>query len=344
MFERKEFIRSLSCLGDKMLKSPENFAEAFAKASADNPFFTPFMMETAFRRIAEKYLSEDALERLLSYSDSNGEDKNLYRKQMEGKTVGIIMAGNIPAVGFHDLLCTLSTGARSSVKLSSKDRFLIPAIVEQLEKISPYLASRISFEDRAFLRDNAGKLDFLLFAGADSTKALLKEEFPGIPMLARGSRFSLGVLDGGESDEDLARLAEDMFLYCGMGCRSVSYLLIPKGFDIGRIVAASACMKERLEGIAPYRNGYLRQRAIDIMEGLPFIDGGFFVMEKSESPFPPLGCVRYAFYGNSDEIDSFCSLHRDEIQKKYTNFGMAQSPDTDDWMDGINTVWSILKK
>ena len=135
-----------------------------------------------------------------------------------------------------------------------------------------------------------------------------------------------------------------MFLYCGMGCRSVSYLLIPKGFDIGRIVAASACMKERLEGIAPYRNGYLRQRAIDIMEGLPFIDGGFFVMEKSESPFPPLGCVRYAFYGNSDEIDSFCSLHRDEIQKKYTNFGMAQSPDTDDWMDGINTVWSILKK
>ena len=339
MFSRKEFIRSFRSLGDEMLRP----SEVFAKAGEENPFFTPYMIETAFRKIAENYLSEEALERLLSYSDGPEGDRDLFRRKMEGKTVGIIMAGNIPAVGFHDLLCVLSTGAKSRVKVSSKDRFLIPAIVEILERISPETASWISFEDKSFLREYKGKLDFLLFAGSDSNKALLKDEFPGVPILARGSRFSLGVLSGKETDEDLRLLTEDIFLYCGLGCRSISYLFLPEGFDIQRIVKAASVMGEKVKNINPFRSGYLRQRAIDIMEGVPFIDGGFFIAEESSVPFPPLGSIRYAFYRNSSEIDSFCSLHRDSIQKKFTNFGIAQSPQIDDWMDGINTPEAILE-
>ena len=341
MFDRKEFIRSFSLLGERMLESP--FYMPFLKAYRDNPFFTLHMTKTAFRNIAEKYLSEDALERLLSYSDSPGEDINLFRNRMEEKIVFIIMAGNIPAVGFHDMLCVLSTGARARVKLSSKDRFLIPSIVDCLMEISPELASRVSFEEDSILSRLVGKIDFLLFSGSNSTKSLLKDEFPGVSMLARGSRFSLGVLDGNETDEDLARLAEDMFLYGGMGCRSISYLFLPQGFDIQRIVKASQCMEEHLAGIEPLRWSYLKLKATCVIDDLPWIDGSFFFLEESDVPFPPLGCVRYAFYRSSSEIDSFCSFHRDEIQKKYTNFGNAQRPETDDWMDGINTVQSVLE-
>ncbi|MBP5693040.1 MAG: hypothetical protein J6W86_04950, partial [Bacteroidales bacterium] len=310
MFDRKEFIRCFSLLG-KELKTCEGFP-------SDNPFFTGYMQSVAFRNIAENYLSEEALENLLGYSDGPSGDPDRFRRMMDGKTVGIIMAGNIPAVGFHDLLCTLSLGAKARVKLSSKDGGLIPRIVDMIRRISPEICPAISFEDKSFLYEYKGNLDFLIFSGSDSNKSLLKDEFPGVPMLARGSRFSLGVLTGEETEQDLFSLAEDMFLYFGMGCRSISYLFVPKGFDLQRIVGASSIMEKHLSGVRPYMSNVLRQRAINKLEGADFIDGGFFIMEPSYQPFPPLGCIRYAEYENISEVDDFCSFHRDEIQKKYT--------------------------
>ena len=343
MFRRTDFIQAFSELG-KRLGNPSFMESATESAHAENLLFTPYMQKWALNAISKNYLSEDALERLLAYSDGPAEDLNLYRRKMEGRTVGIIMAGNIPAVGFHDLLCVLSTGASARIKVSSKDTFLIPAIARLLEGIAPHISSGMSFEDKSFLREYEGKLDFLLFSGSDSNKALLKDEFPGVPMLARGSRFSLGVLSGRETDSDLEKLAEDMFLYCGLGCRSISYLFLPEGFDIQRIIKASQRMKPYMEEIAPYMNSYIRQRAVSILSGESgFTDGGFFMMEQSSKPFPPMGMVRYSFYKDLSEVDKFCDRHRDAIQKKYVKFGMAQSPAVDEWMDGINTVDAILE-
>ena len=343
MFNRSEFIRCFSELGKRL--GDISFMElSIESAYAANPLFTPFMQKRAFKAIAENYLTEEALEKLLAYSDGPAEDLNRYRREMEGKTVGIIMAGNIPAVGFHDLLCVLSTGAGARIKVSSKDTVLIPAIAGLLRDISPLAASGLAFEDKSFLREYEGKLDFLLFSGSDSNKALLKDEFPGVPMLARGSRFSVGVLDGTETGEDLSDLAEDMFLYCGLGCRSISYLFVPEGFDIRRVIKTSQSMKPYLEVIDPFRNSYLRQRAVAIISGdTGFTDGGFFLLEKSQIPFPPMGVVRYSFYRDISEVDAFCAHHRNSIQKIFTNFGKAQTPATDDWMDGINTVQAILE-
>ena len=350
MFDRDVFIKAFSGLGRKL--GDVSFLEAALDcANVDNQFFTPFMQKRALKAIAENYLSEEALEKLLAYSDGPVDDINFFRRRMEGKTVGIIMAGNIPAVGFHDLLCTLSVGAKAIVKLSSKDRCLIPALLEELAEKAPHLASRVVFRD--FIADRlegvptTTQLDFLLFSGSSQTKALVCEEFSEIPVLARGSRFSLGVLSGEETDEDLRLLAEDMFLYCGLGCRSISYLFLPEGFDLQRIVTESSFMKERLMEIGPYWSSYIRRRAIakieNMFEGGTFTDGGFFLLEESGRSFPPIGVVRYSFYKNIQEVDAFCKKHHDSIQKKYVNFGMAQSPATDDWMDGINTVRSILE-
>ena len=343
MFNRSEFIRCFSELG-KRLGDISFMESSIESAYAANPLFTPFMQRRALKAIAENYLTEEALENLLSYSDGPEDDINALRREMEGKRVGIIMAGNIPAVGFHDLLCVLSTVAGARIKVSSKDTILIPAIAGLLSEISPLAATGLSFEDKSFLREYEGKLDFLLFSGSDSNKALLKDEFPGVPMLARGSRFSFGVLSGRESDSDLEKLAEDMFLYCGLGCRSISFLFLPEGFDIWRIIKASQSMKPYLEEITPYMNSYIRERAVAVLSGEPgCADGGFFLLEESIKPFPQMGVVRYSFYRDISEVDEFCFRNRNSIQKKFTNFGMAQSPAIDDWMDGVNTVWSILE-
>ena len=305
---------------------------AIQAAYDHNPMFTPFMQKRALKAIAENYLTEEALKKLLSYSDGPSDDINALRREMEGKRVGIIMAGNIPAVGFHDLLCTLSTGARPFVKLSSKDECLIPAMA-RLNVVSSL--------------ESALPLDFIIFSGSNRTKALVCDEFEGIPILARGSRFSLGVLSGEETDEDLRLLAEDMFLYAGLGCRSISLIFLPEGFDIKRIIEASSFMGERLMEMGAYKSNYIRRSALakidNMFEHGNFTDAGFFLLEEARKSFPPMGVVRYSFYKDISEVDAFCFRNRNSIQKKFTNFGMAQSPAIDDWMDGVNTVWSILE-
>ena len=323
------FIKSFSRLAF-LLRSAFLQGDAF-KA---NPLFTPFMQRRALSAIAEEYLTEEALKKLLSFSD----DK---REMMQGKTVGIIMAGNIPAVGFHDLLSALSTGANAVVKLSSKDRYLIPAMIKE---VGSEISNRVHFLPlNAPATDlNSYRPDVILFSGSDENKALLSSEFKGVPLVARGSRFSCGVLTGRESEEELEGLAEDMFLYCGLGCRSISYLLAPKGFDFKPLVKAAQKMKMVSE-ISAFANSVTRQRALLTMEGEDFIDGGFFIMRNTSSVFPPMGCVNFSFYESKEDLGNFCTQHAEQIQKIFTKFGIAQRPKIDEWMDGINSVNAITE-
>lgn len=323
------FIKSFSRLAF-LLRSAFLQGDAF-KA---NPLFTPFMQRRALSAIAEEYLTEEALKKLLSFSD----DK---REMMQGKTVGIIMAGNIPAVGFHDLLSALSTGANAVVKLSSKDRYLIPSMIKE---VGSEIKSRVTFlpVNAPATELNSFKPDVILFSGSDENKALLSSEFEGVPLIARGSRFSCGVLNGRESEEELEGLAEDMFLYCGLGCRSISYLLAPKGFDFKPLVKAAQKMKMVSE-ISAFANSVTRQRALLTMEGEDFIDGGFFIMRNTSSLFPPMGCVNFSFYESKEDVENFCTQHAEQIQKIFTKFGIAQRPKIDEWMDGINSVNAITE-
>ncbi len=323
------FIKSFSRLAF-LLRSAFLQGDAF-KA---NPLFTPFMQRRALSAIAEELLTEEALKKLLSFSDGK-------REMMQGKTVGIIMAGNIPAVGFHDLLSALSTGANAVVKLSSKDPYLIPSMIKE---VGSEIKSRVTFlpVNAPATELNSFKPDVILFSGSDENKALLSSEFEGVPLIARGSRFSCGVLNGRESEEELEGLAEDMFLYCGLGCRSISYLLVPKGFDFKPLVKAAQKMKMVSE-ISAFANSVTRQRALLTMEGEDFIDGGFFIMRNTSSLFPPMGCVNFSFYESKEDVENFCTHHAEQIQKIFTKFGIAQRPKIDEWMDGINSVNAITE-
>ncbi|MBR3303072.1 MAG: hypothetical protein IKI67_02670 [Bacteroidales bacterium] len=328
---------------------------------ASNPLFSSYMQLESLKAVANNYLTGSALERLFDCCAG---------RLVESKIVGIIMAGNIPAVGFHDLLCCLVCGVKALVKLSSKDKYLIPYICGEIEKYWPQIREQVEFLPSASDTDTkAGRLynecDALIFSGSDESLWEIKRELrtigkEGIPLLARGSRFSFGVLDGGEDKLQLTSLAEDMFLYCGLGCRSISTLFVPDGYDLSKIVENSSFMRSRLEHIPPYINSYRRLKALAAMQGNltdgasagkeeSYTDGEFFLLktigseiEKIEDNFPPLGVVNVRYYSNENEIIEFERANSSKIQKKYSKFGKAQQPQIDEWMDGVNTIEFIL--
>lgn len=319
----------------------EDFIKTFSRLAIllrDSFPKADYMQRKALTAIAEEYLTEEALGKLLSFSEGR-------RELFKGKTIGIIMAGNIPAVGFHDLLSSLSTGANVVVKLSSKDRYLIPAMMEEIKNFSTDIYNRVTFlpPKSPATQLNSYNPNVILFSGSDENKALLSSEFKGVPLIARGSRFSCGVLTGKETEEELEGLAEDMFLYCGLGCRSISYLLIPKGFDFKPLIKAAQKMKMVSE-ISAFANSVIRLRALLTMEGEEFIDGGFFIIRNTPSVFPQMGCVNFSYYESNEDVENFCTEHANQIQKIFTKFGIAQRPKIDEWMDGINTVNELWQR
>jgi hypothetical protein len=279
------------------------------------------------------------------------------------------MAGNLPLVGFHDLLCTLACGCNAYVKLSSKDRWILPAIYCMLCDIDFYWCGKVVFDiiageasfESDFCKRVKGSFGVepcgLIASGSDDTMAEIKKELPRIPKLLRRSRFSFAVLDGDESDGQLGGLAEDMFLYCGLGCRSVSYLFVPEGYDFKRLVKAAKKMEIFLMAIPAYANSYVRERALLLMKEeksvgnkmemvgnkQDMIDGGFFILRHDSSVHPPLAQVNFEYYKNKREIAAFEKMHNNQIQKKYTTFGLAQRPEIDDFADSADTVQFILK-
>ena len=361
--QEDHFINSFVLLGKQMKKhNSPLLLSAMKSAWENNQFFTLKMQIEAMNNIADKFLQPSSLKWLLNHAGNTENDR-------WDKTVGIIMAGNLPLVGFHDLLCTLACGCNAYVKLSSKDRRLLPVIYDMLCDIDVYWYGKVVFD---IITDGASlESDFckrakgcfganpcgLIASGSDDTMAGINKELPRIPKLLRGSRFSFAVLEGDESNEQLRGLAEDMFLYCGLGCRSVSYLFVPEGYDFKRLVNAAKKMKSLLMAVPAHADSYVREIALLLMEGEKsvgnrmekavneheMIDGGFFILRHDASVHPPLSQVNFEYYKNKREITAFEKMYKNQIQKKYTTFGLAQRPEIDDFADRADTVWFILK-
>lgn len=361
--QENHFIKSFVRLGEEMkkLKNPL-LANAMRSAWEDNPFFTLDMQRTAIINIADKFLQPKPLKWLLKHAWEDGGRPRRAEDNLWGKTVGIIMAGNLPLVGFHDFLCTLACGRKAYIKTSSKDSRLLPAVYEMLCDIDSCWCGKVVF-CRA-LDSVLIKPSVLIASGSDESMAEIKNEFPHVPKLLRGSRFSFSVLTGKETQEQLCRLAEDVLLYFGLGCRSISYLLVPERYDFESFIKASQTLKlnggkkikQIMMSVAAYKNSYLRIKALNKIENVnacfngscadekkEYADGGFFILRRSSSVHPPLAQVNFEYYKNGEDIKTFECVHKRQIQKKYTTFGIAQRPEIDDFADGSDTVHFILK-
>ena len=252
------------------------------------------------------------------------------------KTIAVIMAGNIPLVGFHDFLSVLISGNKLLAKLSSDDKYLLPALAKFLLVFEPALENRIQFSE--------GKIsgfDAVIATGSDSSSAYFEQYFSSYPHIFRSNRTSLAVLNGDESLKEIKLLVNDIFDYYGRGCRNVSHLLLPRKFDLNRIFEGIVVMGEVIHN-KKYGNNYDYNKAVHLLNQVDLLDNNFVLLKESTELFSPLGMLNYHFYDSVSEVTEYIDNNKDNLQcivgQEYIPFGLTQKPSLNDYADGVDTL------
>ncbi len=289
------------------------------------------------------FTEENVRQALLSLSHmleeerlTNWVNKYNFEETGETKNVGIVMAGNIPLVGFHDVLCVLLSGNQALIKLSKDDSFLWPGIHKMMKSLDENFANLMEIVE--FKLEN---YDAVIATGSDNAARYFEQYFSHVPLIIRKNRTSLAVLTGEESKEDLKLLGNDIFNYFGLGCRNVSKLLVPKDYD----------MDHFFKGIFPhgdvvnhtkYGNNYDYHKTIYLMNQDEILDNGFLVLKETEDLHSPLGVLYYQRFENDQDMQAYIENAKNEIQcvvgKQHIQFGEAQCPKLDDYADGVDTM------
>ena len=261
------------------------------------------------------------------------------------QTVGIVMAGNIPMVGFHDLLSILISGHKALIKLSSNDANLIPLLCEYLISIAP--------DFNGFIKFTQGKLenfDAVIATGSNNTARYFEHYFKGKPHIIRKNRNSVAVLTGKETQDQLAALGEDVFRYYGLGCRSVSKLFVPEGYNFDSLYNAMFAYQDILKH-EKYVNNYDYNKAVYLMSNFKLLDNGFLMLKEDESYSSPISSLFYETYANYEDLKDLFKEKDEQLQcivnfpssTKNVNFGKTQYPDLQDYADEVDTVDFLLK-
>lgn len=290
-----------------------------------NGWFTSENVLLALRGIGNQLKEEEIKTWINPYSFSN-----------HPKKIAIIMAGNIPLVGFHDFLCVLMSGNIAYCKLSSDDKTLLPFISEILINWHPALSKRIEF---AF--GPMKNIDAVIATGSDNSLKYFETYFSKYPHLFRRNRTSIAILKGNETEAQMHALGHDIFDFYGLGCRNVSHVFIPENIDLS-FLFQGIFNHGHIINHHKYGNNYDYQKAIHLMNLMPILDNNFLLVKASSELFSPLAILHYQFYKNESEITDFINLHKEEIQaivgENYIPFGKAQSPNIADYADGVDTM------
>jgi hypothetical protein len=299
-----------------------------------NPWFTTENVKMALCAIAEE-LTEDNLVRWTDmYPD--------LKRNLPSLRAGIIMAGNIPLAGFHDFLAVLITGNNLVAKTSSKDNELIRFISNKLCSINPSFTEKIKFTEGPL-----ENFDVIIATGSDNSSRYFEYYFGKYPNIIRKNRNSIAVLKGDENNEELENLGIDIFSYFGLGCRNVSKLLLPEGYEIETLFPRWKSYRNIICH-TKYANNYDFNKAVFIVNKESFSDSGFILMKEDNKISSPVSVLYYSFYKSQYAVEKETKLHRESIQcivgRDYIPFGQAQRPHLWDYADGIDTVDFLLKK
>lgn len=265
--------------------------------------------------------------------------------ETRSKTVAIIMAGNIPLVGFHDFLSVLISGHKVLAKLSSNDKTLLPFLANYLTEIEPEFKDYIEFTD--------GKLqdfDAVIATGSNNTARYFDYYFGKYPSIIRKNRNSIAILTGNETEAELKNLGDDIFRYFGLGCRNVSKLYVPENYDFEKFFKAMYSWKEIIHN-HKYINNYDYNKAVYLMDSLPLLDNEFLLLKEDSGFSSPISVVFYEKYASLENLSSELIEHSENIQCVVSNagwknvipFGKAQNPELWDYADGVDTVDFLSK-
>lgn len=326
----QERIEVFSQLGQKLKNlSPDDFNRLAESAYLQNPWFTTPHTTSAISGIIP-WLQKETLDEWCSRYTFNNVSKK----------VGAVMAGNIPLAGFHDFLCVLISGHQLMMKPSSNDAILLKKIISLLNEISPVLASR------AVQTERMNEAEALIATGNDNTAAHFDFYFKNIPRLIRKNRSSAAVIMGEEPREEWRLLGIDIFTYFGLGCRNVSKLFIPEKHNIKKSAEAWSDFAAMIHH-HKYANNYDYQRAILLLNNIPFHDNGYVLLIESPQLASPVSTLHYETYSSMDHLNEKIESHKGRLQclvsakgwyPKSVPFGRAQYPQIDDYADGVDTM------
>ena len=324
-----ERIDLVTELGKYLESGNEDLQIAKQHAFEKNGWFTIDFIDHSIKNIVTEFLQKDKLENWVRsyYLDDNISPKN----------IGIVMAGNIPLVGFHDFLSVFISGHRQTIKLSSKDDVLLKHIADTLFEWHPALHNSISFAD--MLKG----CDAYIATGSNNTARYFDYYFGRYPNIIRRNRTSVGVLSGNESLKELELLADDVHLYFGLGCRNVTKIYVPAGYDFVPLLTAFkkyAWFSDHVK----YRNNYDYNLALLIMNNVYYMTNESILLVENEQPFSPISQLNYSFYKDVTQVRQ--DLERDKdiqcIAGDTIAFGEAQRPSLFSYADGIDTMQFLL--
>ena len=267
-----------------------------------------------------------------------------YNTPTNTKRLGLVLAGNVPMVGLHDLLCGLACGYSIQAKRSSNDTVLLPFIVDFLVDTEPSWKDSIQFTD--------GKLsnfDAVIATGSNNTARYFEYYFKDVPHIIRKTRNGVALLDGTETSDDLAALSTDIVHYFGLGCRSVSHLIVPENYDFNTLFLALYEHRDIIHHNA-YANNYDYNKAVYLMQELDLLDNGFMMLKKDTGLNSPIACVHYSTYATLEEAKNRLNEEAQQIQCVVSNvlsdalpFGSTQYPKLMDYADHVDTMAFLLK-
>ena len=326
--ERKEILVRL---GRLMQSDDAEWNGAKQKATAENAWFTPQFIDLSAANIATFFLQEEKLQILI-------DRYKLPEENPSPKKVGLVMAGNIPLVGFHDLLCTFLTGHFAFVKLSSRDSILIKFLVKKMVEWQPEAAPYFTVSD--MLKG----CDAYIATGSNNSSNYFAYYFGKYPHIIRKNRTSVAILTGEETDAELEKLADDVYLYFGLGCRNVTKIFVPEGYDFAHLLQVFR-KYNYLADHTKYKNNYDYNLALHLLNKRPYMSNESLLLVEEASLFSPISQLHYEFYRDAGQLKT--QLKENEniqciVGKTDTPFGEAQCPDVCDFADGVDTIRFLL--
>lgn len=324
--------------GIAMTEAGQKLEELIPRQYQSSGWFTEVNIRHRLENLAGS-LKEEVLKAWLSVYP-------ISEKEAE-KTVAVILAGNIPLVGFDDFRCVLISGNKFLGKLSSDDKQMLPLVAQMLCEIEPQFASRIQFADARLSGMHA-----VIATGSNNSSRYFEHYFSRYPHIIRKNRNGIAVLDGAETEEELKALGEDVFRYFGLGCRNVTKLFVPDGYNFNKFFGAVFSWGEAMMMHKKYMNNYEYHKTLYLLNKQKLLDNEFLLLKKDEGNVSPPGVVFYEYYSETDVLrrkliaekeNIQCIVSHSDFSENAIPFGSSQQTGPSDYADGIDVMDFLVK-
>lgn len=331
----KTKIELLSDLGTQILSEIDSskYKEIINLSKDKNPWFTKSNVKNALTSIARLFLNYEKLNKWVKKYDIN--------ETKQSKKIGLTLAGNIPLVGFHDVLCVFMSNNISVIKMSSKDKVLLTFLLNELYKLNP--DSERYFE---IIDERLKNFDAIIATGSNNSARYFEYYFKKYPNIIRKNRNSIAILNGKENPEQINNLGKDIFSFFGLGCRNVSKIFVPENYNFDNFLK-NINNYEKIIDHYKYANNYTYNKGIFMINSELHFDNGFLLLKENTAIASPLSVLFYEKYKNINELKKLLEIHSDEIQLIVSDedynfetikFGTTQEPELWDYSDNIDTM------